>query len=56
MEHNRSVLASVLSISQLKPSDIFMSIRLRMFSTRPNGNGDAVTEGFIDEIVANPEK
>lgn len=33
-----------------------MSVRMRMFSTRPNGNGDAVTEAFINEIVANKEK
>lgn len=56
MEQNRLMLASVLSISQQKPSDIFMSIRLRMFSTRPNGNGDAVTEAFINEIAENQGK
>lgn len=47
---------SALSISQKQPNDIYISITMRMFSTRPNRNGEAVTEAFIDEIVSNQDK
>lgn len=33
-----------------------MSVLMRLFSTRSNRNGYAVTEAFIDNIVANPGK
>lgn len=34
----------------------FLTVTMRMMSTRANLNGEGVTEAFIDEIVANPEK
>jgi hypothetical protein len=33
-----------------------MSIQMRLMSTRPNLNGEAVTEAFIGEIVGNQDK
>lgn len=52
----RIMYGSVISLSQQQPNDIYMSIRMRMFSTRPNLNREAVTESFIDEIVNNQDK
>lgn len=40
----------------LQPNDIYMTVLLRMFTTQPNRNGCAVTEAFIDNIVANAAK
>lgn len=34
----------------------FLSVRMRMLSTRANRNKQGVTEAFIDEIMANQEK
>lgn len=48
--------ASDISISEQKSNDIFLCVEMRMQSTRPNGNNEGVTEGFIDEIVSNPDK
>lgn len=55
-KEKRILHASAVSISEIQPSDIYMSITMRMFSTRPNRNNEAVTEAFIDEIVANQTK
>ena len=33
-----------------------MSVLMRMFSTRVNRNGFAVSEAFIDQIIANAAK
>lgn len=48
--------ASDIAISEEKTNDIFLTITMRMFSTRANRNGEGVTEAFIDEIVGNQEK
>ena len=59
MEDNKlHLMASDVSISEFEqqPSNIFLLIRMRMCSTRPNMNEQGVTEAFIDEIVANPDK
>lgn len=45
--------ASSVSVSELKSSRRYMTVSMRMFSTRENRNGTAVTEAFIDDIVAN---
>lgn len=48
--------ASVISLSQAKPSDIYLTLKMRMFEAeKANLNGVAVTEGFIDEIVNNSQ-
>ena len=39
----------------MKQSKRHMTISMRMFSTRENLNGVAVTEAFIDRIVANKQ-
>lgn len=49
-------IASDISISEKKSNDIFLYVGMRLQSTRPNGNGEGVTEPFIDEIVNNQEK
>ena len=48
--------ASQVEMAQVQPNDIYMSVLMRMFSTRPNRNGFAVSEGFIDNIVATSGK
>lgn len=45
--------ASNVSISELKSNRKYMSVSMEMFSTKRNLNGVAVTEAFIDDIVAN---
>ena len=37
--------ASQVEMAQVQPNDIYMSVLMRMFSTRPNRNGFAVSEG-----------
>ena len=48
--------ASQVLVSEVQPNEIYMSVLMRMFSTRINRNGFAVTEAFIDNIVANASK
>lgn len=45
--------ASNISLSELKSNRKYFSLSMRMFSTRPNRNSHAVTEAFIDDIIAN---
>ena len=45
--------ASNIIISELKSNHRYMTVSMRMFSTRENLNHVAVTEAFIDNIVAN---
>lgn len=54
MEEKRRVMyASNLTIPVQQGNAPYLSITMRMFSTRPNRNGDGVTERFIDAIIAN---
>ena len=48
--------ASQVIISETQSNDIYMTVLMRMFSTRPNRNGYAVSEAFMDNIVANAAK
>ena len=48
--------ASQVMISETQSNDIYMTVLMRMFSTRPNRNGYAVSETFMDNIVANAAK
>ena len=48
--------ASQVMISEAQSNDIYMTVLMRMFSTRPNRNGYAVSEAFMDNIVANAAK
>ena len=48
--------ASQVELSAVQSNDIYMSVLMRMFSTRPNRNGFAVSEAFIDNIIANAVK
>ena len=48
--------ASNILISEARSNRRYMSLSMRMFSTRENLNHVAVTEAFIDEIVANKEE
>lgn len=45
--------ASNITVSELKSNRKYFSVSMRMFSTRANLNKCAVTEAFIDEIIAN---
>ena len=48
--------ASQVMISETQSNDIYMTVLMRMFSTRPNRNGYAVSEAFMDNIVVNAAK
>lgn len=48
-------IASDISISEQESNDLFLYIGMRMFSTKPNGNDEGVTEAFIDSIIENRE-
>ncbi len=48
--------ASQVMVSETQSNDIYMTVLMRMFSTRPNRNGYAVSEAFMDNIVANAAK
>lgn len=48
--------ASHVELGGLRQNDIYMSVLMRMFTTRPNRNGFAVSEAFIDNIVTNASK
>ena len=50
------VLASDVLLAEQQTNNQFMSVKMRMQSTNGNKNNQGVTEAFIDEIVANPEK
>lgn len=52
-ERKRIVQASSISIPVQQTNAPYMVITMRMFSTRPNKNGDGVTERFIDAVVEN---
>lgn len=57
MEQKQFVLqAPVILLSELQSNSIYISVKMRMFSTRPNRNDMVVTEAFIDEIVSNSNK
>lgn len=51
-----SFIATQVEMAEVRQNDIYMSVLMRMFSTRPNRNGFAVSEAFIDNIVANAAK
>lgn len=51
--NNFIVAASKIHVSELKTNKKYMSVSMEMFSTKRNLNGVAVTEAFIDDIVAN---
>lgn len=47
--------ASNISPIEMKSNRMYFSVSMRMFSTRPNRNNEAVTEAFIDEIINNKQ-
>ena len=49
-------MASRVLMAAAEQNDIYMTVVMRMFSTAPNRNGFAVSEAFIDNIVANADK
>lgn len=51
-----SFMASHVELAAVQQNDIYMTVVMRMFSTAPNRNGFAVSEAFIDNIVANAAK
>lgn len=48
--------ASQIMLSEAQSNEIYMTVLMRMFSTRPNRNGFAVSEAFMDNIIANQTK
>lgn len=55
MNDPKKVFASAV-ISELQSSDIYLSLKARLFDLRANLNGVRVTEAFLDEIVENEAK
>ena len=55
MMNNIVMTASNILISEAKSSRRYMDLSMRMFSTRENLNHVAVTEAFIDNLIANKE-
>lgn len=49
------VVLTASSISELKSNRKYFSVSMRMFSTRANLNKCAVTEAFIDDIIAHKQ-
>lgn len=52
---NIIMTASNILISEVKSNRRYMTLSMRMFSTRENLNHVAVTEAFIDDIIANKD-
>ena len=48
--------ASAVRIAEAQPNEIYMTVAMRMFTARPNRNGFAVSEKFMDRIVENSAK
>ena len=44
------------SVSDIQSSDIYLTVKARLFDLKPNANNVRVTEAFMDEIVDNEEK
>lgn len=51
----KKVVASAV-ISELQSSDMYLTLKARLFDLRANLNGVRVTEAFLDEIVENEAK
>lgn len=43
-------------VSEIQSSDIYLTIKARLFDLKRNKNGVILTEAFLDEIVANEDK
>lgn len=55
MQDMKRIIASAV-ISELQSSDMYLTLKARLFDLRANLNGVRVTEGFLDEIIENEEK
>ncbi len=51
----KKIQASVI-VSEIQSSDIYLTIKARLFDLKPNLNGVRVTEAFLNEIVMNEDK
>ena len=56
MEQRTYFGASDVLLAEQEPRRTYLSVTMRMLSTRPNRNGQGVTEAFIDEIIDHPDK
>lgn len=57
MNMKHTCFASVVSISEIQQSEIYMTVKAVMFETPgANLNGVRVTAAFLDEIIANEDK
>lgn len=57
MEQSKTYfIASDVLLAEQESTRPYLSVTMRMCSTRPNRNHEGVTEAFIDEIVENQEK
>ena len=55
MTEPKKVLSSAV-ISELQSSDIYLTLKARLFDLKANLNGVRVTEAFLDEIIENEAK
>lgn len=56
LSRRHTFTASVINIAEQKPKDPYITIRMRLLTTRVNRNMDSVTEAFINEIVDNQDR
>lgn len=55
MTNPKKVVASA-TISELQSSDVYLTLKARLFDLRANLNGVRVTQAFLDEIIENEAK
>lgn len=56
MAEDPTTFVASAAISEIQSSDIYLTVKARLFNLKPNINHMRVTEAFIDEIVGNEDK
>lgn len=56
MKEEQQTFVASAAISEIQSSDIYLTVKARLFDLKPNKNHMRVTEAFIDEIVGNEDK
>lgn len=56
MKEAQQTFVASAAISEIQSSDIYLTVKARLFDLKPNKNHMRVTEAFIDEIVGNEDK
>lgn len=56
MQEAQQTFVASAAISEIQSSDIYLTVKARLFDLKPNKNHMRVTEAFMDEIVGNEDK